>query len=251
MGQRLSTHPLHPKTGQLLDAIYVSPKTGREFYPILGAAEDDDEGSEGDGDEGNDEGDEDDDTDDSGDGGDDDDAKGGKGAKGDTDKDAITRLEKRMKAADRRASAAEKKVKEYEDANKSELEKAEGKVKESEAKMAELTTTVSQLQLENAFLRENTHSWADPEDALELAQRRGYLEGVVDEDGDIDRKALKAALDKLAKEKKHLLANDDGDEDEDDTHSTDSNVGSTRKRKKNKQQVDEAALRRQFPALNQ
>lgn len=247
MGQRLTTHPVHPRTGQLLEALYVSPRTGREFYPILGASEDDD--GNGDDDAGNDD-DADADEDDSGDSDDGDDAD-----KDDKDGDdaasELERVKARMKAADRRASKAEAKVKEFEDANKSEADKAKEAAEAANKERDSLKEALAAARLQVAFLATSTHTWADPEDALELAQRRGYLEDVVDEeDGSIDKKALKAALDKLAKEKPHLVKASSDDDDDDEVTRPPATPGSQKKKKKSKADLDEAKLRRKYPALN-
>lgn len=47
--QESTTLPIHPRTG--LRAVYVSPRTGRRYWPVMGAAEDGDEG-EGEGQDG-------------------------------------------------------------------------------------------------------------------------------------------------------------------------------------------------------
>jgi len=128
------------------------------------------------------------------------------------------RLRKRMQAADRRRSEAEAELQKIKDAEKTDLERAQGQVEELTKSTEALTEQVNSLRLENAFLTANKHSWHDPEDALDVARRKGYLEDAVDEEtGEVDKKALMKALDRLASEKKYLVdtgSKDDGDDDE-------------------------------------
>jgi hypothetical protein len=149
--------------------------------------------------------DKDDDTDSGGDDGDDDDGN----SSGDGDDDTVSkadleRMEKRMKAADKRAADAEKRLKEIDDAKKGDLEKAQDKVTELETENTTLRESLQSERLNNAFLSANKHTWHKPSAALKLAQSEGFLDGVVGEDGTVDNKALSSALDKLAKEHDYL-----------------------------------------------
>lgn len=132
--------------------------------------------------------------------------------------DSDDRLEKalrRMKAADKRATEAERKLRERDDADKSDLEKAQGQVTELEKTVSTLQTKVSELTLHNAFLTSNNITWHDPDTALALAGSKGYLEDVVDEEsGEVDRKALAKALEKMSKEHKYLVKSEDKNDDE-------------------------------------
>ena len=250
MRQSLTTHPTHPKTGKVLGPVgYRSD--GRPIFPILGAAEDDDDTS-GSNDDADDDADDDDaDDDDSGDedDSDDDDDKAGKDGSKSGDDSELAKVKERMKAADRRASKAEAELKKIADAKKDDLTKANDNLKEVTAERDTLQTENAGLRMQVAFLSANTHSWAKPKQALTLAQTEGYLDGVVDEDdGTIDDKALKKALNKFAEDNKHLLKSSDGEDDEDERPPSGSNVGSQKKKKKGKD-LDKEALRRKYPAL--
>jgi predicted ribosome quality control (RQC) complex YloA/Tae2 family protein len=200
---RLTVHPL---TG--MPIVPIGFINGRAVWPICGGAPDDPDDDDKDKD----------DTD-SGGGSDDggDDADKSKDTSGDGDsKDAderIADLEKRMRAADQRASKAEKALKEREDAEKDELTRATDKAAELEKTVGERDATIRQLRLENSFLTANKHNWHDPDTALDLAERHGYLEDVVDEDGKVDKVRLGKALDRLAKEKAFLVKQDKKDDD--------------------------------------
>lgn len=257
MSQRLK---VHPKSGAYLEPIFVSPKTGRVFWPILGASPDDGSGS-GSGSGGSGDG---------GQGGDGNSGEGGNGSEGGSNSgssgdgsegggkttysvEEYNALKERMQAADKAKAAAEAKVKEAEDAKKDDLTKAQDKVKEHETALAERDQTIASLRLENAFLSANTVTWHDPDEALASAQRNGYLEGVVKDNGDIDKGALKKALERLSKEKGFLVKSASGGEGEGGSGgsggsgSSGGNVGGGKGGKGN-QLSDEDILRR-FPAI--
>lgn len=245
---------VHPKTGAVLEPLYVSA-TGRAYWPIMGASPDDPsnagggasgtgEGGEGTGSEGSgSEGQGSEGGQGSGEG------EGGQGGKTTYTADEYEALKNRMQAADRRASTAEQKIKEAEDAKKGDLEKAQDKVKEHETTISTLTSQNADLRLQIAFLTSNDVTWHEGEAALKFAQSNGYLDGVVQEDGTIDKASLKSALKKLATEKKYLVksASDDGDGGS-GNGSSGGNVGTGNKN--GMKPEDEAALRRKFPALN-
>jgi hypothetical protein len=139
----------------------------------------------------------------SGDDGDDDDD--GSGDDDDDTKAAIARMEKRMKAADKRASDAEARLRKIDDSKKDELTKATDRVAEVEEENTTLKDTVNGLRLEVAFLSINDQTWHKPGVALRLAQSEGYLEDVMDDDGKVDEKAMKKALANLAKDNEYLV----------------------------------------------
>ena len=197
--------------------------------------------------------------DDGGDGGDDDDT-GGDGGDDDGDKGGsdtpsvedlarqLAETEKRMKAADKRADAAEKKIKDAEKAEQGELEQAKTEVEELKASVAEKDKVIRELRLNNAFLTANKHTWHDPDTALSLADSGGYLEDVVDDEGQVDKKVLGSALDRLAKDKAYLIKTEEKKDDDDGTPSGEPAGGRSDNSK------DAAArkkqLRGRFPALN-
>lgn len=123
-------------------------------------------------------------------------------------------------------------------------------------KAEQLAARNRDLTLQNAFLASNVVDWVDPEDALRLVD----LEDVeIDDDGTVDRKALRAALRDLARRKPHLVktkakpsgkADDEGDEDDDaDQGSRRSAAPMNGKRKGSRETTDRATLAKKFPAL--
>jgi hypothetical protein len=187
-----------PTIGALLAPLFTW--RGRDFYPVFGA--------EGDGD-----------GDDDGSGEGDDDTGDGTGNKADDDGSATVsqaeydKLLARLKASDKNNSAVQKKLKEIEDGKKDELTKATERVAELEKAQEASAKEISEMRLQNAFLTANTDiTWHDPGDALALAERKGYLEGVVDEDGKVDSKKLEAKLKELAKASPHLVKSGKSDD---------------------------------------
>jgi hypothetical protein len=203
--------------------------------------------------DGDDDGDKDGDTGDTGGDGDKDGDKSGDGDDGDSGSDTVSkdefeRLRRRMEAADRRASEAEKKIKDAEDAKKDDLTKAQEAQTEAEDKIKGLEKQVSDLRLENAFLVANKHSWHDPEVALGLARTKGYLEDVTDDDGEVDKKALKKALDRLATEHKYLIKSEKKSDDSPDGPSGE--PGGKRSTNQDDDKAKKAQLKSRFPILN-
>lgn len=163
---------------------------------------------------------------------------------GDTiSKEEYESLKARMQAADKRADEAAKKVKEYEDKDKGELEKATERVTELETALAEKDKVISDLRFDNAFALSPKHSWHDPAVVLDLVRKRDDV--TIGDDGSV--KGLEKALDAIAKEKPFLVKGD-SDSGGDGTHgASGSSTGSGKKN--DGKQVDEATLRRKYPAL--
>lgn len=183
---------------------------------------------------------------------DDDKSKGTGSDDADKDDDAdadAEKLRKRMKAADKRADEAERKLREREDAEKDEVTKAKEKVLETEKEIEGLRSTINDLRLQNAFLTANTHPWHDPDDALDVAQRKGYLEDVTDDDGVVSKKDLAKALDRLAKEKPYLVKSKDKDKDDEPGGPSGEPAGGRSDNTKD-DKAKEEARRRRFPILN-
>lgn len=247
----------HPLTGEPIVPVgYVS---GKPVWPIMGGAPDDGDGDD-DGDSGSGSG--------SGDGGSGDGSdrsggssnSGGSGndggdsgsGDGSTDDTTVSKAEfdalaRRMQAADKRASDAESKVKEIEDAKKDDLTKAQDRVQELEKDMEERDETISQLRLENAFLGTNTHEWQDSDVAMSIARSKGFLEDIVDDKGEVDKKSLKASLDKLAKEHAYLVKEK---KDDDSSGGSSGSSGPGRSNNSKDQEGRRQELRRRFPAVN-
>jgi hypothetical protein len=209
-------------------------------------------------DEGDDDGDDDDDdaqgggSDDSDD--DKDDSKDDKSEdKSDSDDDAESELEamrKRMKAADKRAAELDRKLRDLQDKDKPELERAKTDLEEITAERDLLRKEMSDLRLQNAFLTANKVTWHDPDTALALAQSKGYLEDVVDEDdGSVDRKALAKALERLSKEHKYLVKGKEKKEDDEPDGPSGESAGGRSDNSKDAR-AKKQAMRNRFPVLN-
>lgn len=232
MSQRLIRK--HPMTGCDVTPIWFD-QNGIAVFPIMGSdsGDDDADGDDGDGDGA-------DKSDTEGQGGDGDDGKGGT-----VTKEEFEALKARMSAADRRAAEAEKKVKEFEDSKKDEATKAAEKVAELTSANEALTKQVSDLRVENAFLSSNDIDWHDKDVALSHAD----LSEVLGEDGDVNKKALKKALEDLAKAKPFLVKTKDGGGDKQDlpNGTTGGTVGSGGTKKKDG--LSDEELKRKYPAL--
>lgn len=122
-----------------------------------------------------------------------------KGTETTISREEFDKLDARMRAADKRASEAEQKSKELEREKLSDQEKVAAELKDVTAERDSLRAEVNDVRLENAFLSINKYSWHDPQDALRLLN----TEGVEVKDGKVT--GLSEAVDKLAKDKKHLL----------------------------------------------
>lgn len=146
-------------------------------------------------------------------------------------------------------------LKGYRDKDKKPEELTAEELREAREKADRLTARQQEMALENAFLKSNVVDWEDPEDALRLVD----LSDVdVDDDGTVDRKALRAALRDLARRKPHLVKKSkvrDQDEDDDDTDDDEEPRPSrparmNGKRKGERSGSDREALSKKFPVLN-
>lgn len=164
------------------------------------------------------------------------------------DADELARVRRRMEAADKRASEAEKRLKEQEDAKKDDLTKAQETATELETRVKEQEAEISGLRLRVAFLTANKQNWHDDSVALKLAEAEGYLEDVTDEDGSVDKKALKKALERLAKEHPYLVQSEKKDDKEPPAPSGESAGRRSDNNKDDKARKQE--LRQRFPVLN-
>jgi hypothetical protein len=172
---------------------------GKDFYPMFGAEGDGDDDGDGDGDPGSDDG------DDDGEG----DGKEGSGDAKPVTREEFDRLRTQLSMSDKKRSAAEKALKAIEDGKKGELQKVQDDLAEANKKNEMQATELATMRLQNAFLSADVGiTWHDPADALALAERRGYLEGVVEEDGKVDEKMLATKLKEMAKAKPNLVKNE-------------------------------------------
>lgn len=256
----LPEHPtlLHPVTGGPLRAIFQA-KDGSYKWPILGGAPDDDPGD--------DEDDDDDDDDDDTSGGGDSGGSEGSGDKGKTSEDddpakglksALEKERKRRRDARRERDEARSELDQLKNKDKPELETITRERDQLKARNEQLQETVVSGTRRLAFLSVSGLDWADPEDALAIAERRGLRDVEVDDDGEIDSSEVQRIAKELAEKKPHLLRapkksekGDDGKGDGDPAAASGSN-GNTSKKAKGKGGDDRfspEALRKQYPSL--
>jgi hypothetical protein len=145
----------------------------------------------------------------------------------------------RMQAADRAKNAAENKLSAIEKAKMGDLERATAERDEAVKQNAELQKAVQQMQIENAFHRENKYTWHDPADALAALDMSVVQIG---EDGKVE--GLKAAIDDVAKRKPHFVKKDTGPA----PVATGDPANGTRKGEK-AETADRKSLANRFPAL--
>lgn len=278
---------VHPRTGEPLEPIgYLSD--GTPLWPVMGGAPDDDDENDPDftGDE--DEDDEDDEDDDSSDDDDSDkdskskkDKKKSKDEDEDDDKPKYTEEEmyavkRRMRKADQRASRLEQELRDIK-AQLSKKSKKSTKDDDSEDDKAGVDTEeLTRVRRDNDKLRQQLQSmrvetafsriplpkgeeWIDLEDAIAAAQRLELLEDVIDEDGTVDKRSLRAALKELRRRKPHLIkkvSEPDEDEDEEDEEGQRPKTRRTASKMNGKRKGDRGtgttreALAKKFPALN-
>jgi hypothetical protein len=210
---------------------------GQALYVLRGASPEDDGGDEDGGDTGSGE---------AGSGSEED--SGSEGSdEGKVSDDALAKLEARMKAADRRASEAERKLREREEADLTEAQKKDKELGELQTFRETAQKEITSLRTQVAFLSVNDVAWQDPDIALGQVD----LTGLIDEDGNVDKKSLKDAVAKLAKDKPFLVkaatVNEGGDAKE-KQGSSGSGVGSSSKQSKNGA-LSEEELKKRYPAL--
>jgi hypothetical protein len=219
-----------------------------------GNAGGDDTPPDGTGDDDNAEDESDDEDDDS-----EDDTKDKKSKKDDDDEEPTVpqwkydKLHKRMQAADQNASALRKQLDDLKASAdvpaevKRELEEVKAKVSTVESERDKANEAVRTLSIKLASLTmKGVPQWANAETALKLAD----LSDVdISDDGKVDTKALKAALNALAKEHPYLVAKESKDGSGNDTSG-----GSASKmnggRKGDRGQANKEVLAKRFPALN-
>lgn len=130
---------------------------------------------------------------------------------------------------------------EQERKTKTDVENLQTDLKSAKDTIAQLTSTNQSLMIENAFLQANTHEWHNPKRALASAD----LTAVTIKDGVVDEKALKDALDKLAKEEPYLVKPKEGEKDKPPPGGPTGTPPSGQGGK----QTDQETLRRKYPAL--
>lgn len=207
------------------------------LIPILTGAEDP---ADSDDNDGTDDGDDDNDGSDGSDDGDDD-AHKGKDPRIKELSDENARRRNSEKALKKQLDDALVQLKNFTDKDKSETEKLTGERDELKTKYEETASALASLRLENAFLKVNAVDWHDPA----LAMTQVDLSGVMDEDGEIDDKKLKAAVENLAKTKPFLVKGEA--EPKNPKVPSGTPVGSGGRG--SKKDLDRAALEKKYPAL--
>lgn len=276
-------HPTmtHPKTGEPLEAVYVT-KRGVVMWPVMGASPDDDSNDDGGDDDDGDDDKDDDDDDDSDDDNDGDDTDGKKSKakikaleeekdrhykrrkKAETERDAEkARAEKaeaelaKLKGKKPKAKPADdKKDDDADDDDDSELEaERAGRRRDNEQKDAEIRKG----KIEVAFLRANTVDWHNASQVMALLMADDDYEVEFDDNGNVDRKSLSAELKRFAKANPHLVkpkakqSDADGDKGEGGSGGNSGNKSGSAMNGQRKGKKDQAPSReelaKKYPAL--
>jgi len=226
----LKPNSLPRKAGTVLEPLFTWH--GMDIYPVFGASQPTGE-PDGEPDE--------DEEDETGEGGND----GGSAKEETVSRADFLALQRQLSAADKKRNEAEARLKELDDAQKDELTRATEKVTELEKQREADARTIADLQLQNAFLTAETDlEWHDPGDALALAERKGYLDGVVVE-GKVDGRVLATKLKEMAKAHSYLVKSST-DQDDKPPVRTGAPVGGKTKQRK----ADEPDLGRYGRFLN-
>jgi len=106
----------------------------------------------------------------------------------------------RTNAADQRAAKIEAELKQLRDKDLPEAEKLQRDFQEAQKQVEQLQTANKDLALKVAFLKDNTHTWHDPESALKLAD---LAQVEIQADGTVN--GLKDALKALATSHPYLV----------------------------------------------
>lgn len=118
-------------------------------------------------------------------------------------RDEYETLLRRMQASDQNNSKLQATLKAHEDAKLSETERTVNALKDAQAALAEKDKAIEDLNLQIAFLSDNTYTWHNPETALKLADRNRV------EWKDGKPANVKAVLDELAKAHAYLVKPED------------------------------------------
>jgi hypothetical protein len=110
------------------------------------------------------------------------------------------RVVNQLRAADQNRSKTEAELRQLRDKDLPELDRLKRDNEAATVQINQLKERVQRQALENAFLKENSIKWIDPEAALQLADMADVTIG---DDGTVT--GLKIAMDKLAKAKPYLV----------------------------------------------
>lgn len=134
-------------------------------------------------------------------------------------------------------------LQEYEDKGKSEAELKDRELSTLKEQNAALQEALQDLRIRNAFLSANTVEWHNPERALALVD---LSEVQIDKDGNVDKAALKAASEALAKSDSYLVKVADK---EDKGSGGQPKSGENPKGSDKDKGTDKETLRKKYPAL--
>lgn len=154
---------------------------------------------------------------------------------------------KQSRKLERELKVAQKKLQDIEDADKTEAEKAAKRAEAAETKSAKLALRLRTQAVDQLIEREaRALGFKDVDDALSLIKRDGIE---VDQDEDdpadikVDAKSVKAAVKALADKKKHLIGDDEGQNNQEPSGSR---FGGG---PKDKAKANEASLKERYPSL--
>lgn len=261
MGSANLTGMRHPKTGLLIEPLYIRAD-GSVVWPALGAGPNDPDDPDfiGGDDEEDDEEDEEDDKKKPS-------KKSSKKSKDDDEEDddeedekptrperQAARYRTQLREAQKQNADLAARLKAIEDKDKKPDEIVSRDLEEARSKADKLAERNRAQTLELAFFKANQVEWEDPSDALKLVD----LDDVdVDEDGTVDPVQLRKALRALAKAKPHLVKkpkasgsdSDDDEEDEDEPRSPRSGSRMNGRRKGSGDVSTRDQLAKKFPVL--
>jgi len=160
-------------------------------------------------------------------------------------KSALQKERKAAKDAQRALKLAQKRLDEIDSKDKSETEKAKEDKAKADSKAQKLAARLKEVAVDNAIIKiGGSLKFRDIDDALKLVSRE-LIEVDQDEDDpaevEVTESTVKAALEKLAKAKPHLIVADG----QEDRSGSKFNGGG---RKSNKE-MDEEDLKKRYPAL--
>lgn len=160
-------------------------------------------------------------------------------------KSALAKERKAAKDAQRALKAAQKRLDELDSKDKSDTDKAKDEASKATALNAKLALRLRTTAVDNAIIQlAGSLNFRDVDDALQLVNRE-LIEIEQDDDDpseiDLDKASVKAALEKLAKAKPHLIAAEGQGE---------KSGSKFNGKKQSTKDADEEALRKLYPALN-
>lgn len=150
------------------------------------------------------------------------------------------RYRTKLREAERKLAELEREKQERADAELSETDRLKKREKELSDELAQRAEEAKKLRVQTAFFAVNDVNWVDPMEALEALD---ITDVAIDDDGKVDRKALKKAIRELSERKTHWVKN------EGDSSSGASGSQMNGKRKGSKDGPDRAKLEADFPAL--